>query len=121
MWKVNGVLLALLLANACESETDEQVSAEREACTEMCALVACQGDVESQQIADCADRCMDKRKQAAEQGVMCETANSRSIDCFKDLECEQYLAWEGGDNTICESQLQAFEDNCGELTFEFRP
>ena len=52
---------------------------------------------------------------------MCQNGYTQSVECFADLSCRQHLAWEGGDETICEAPLQTFDDNGGDLTFEFAP
>lgn len=121
MWKFIVLVTLIGVMGACETEDGGDPSPEREACVDMCALVACLGDVTSDQVSACADRCMEKRDDAQQRGAMCEAGYTRSVDCFAGLSCEQYLAWEGGDKTICEAPLQAFDNDCGDLTFEFGP
>jgi len=92
----------------------------RETCLEMCALIGCTGDVTAEQVDACADRCVDKQRAAEQVGAQCTDAYPRSVQCFAALECSEYLAWEGGDASVCQAPLSAFEQSCPDLTFDFR-
>ncbi len=119
-----GALVSMVCAawvlGGCGSDADEHRPVTREACLEMCGLVACDADVTAEQIEECADRCMDEQEETTRHGMSCTDAYASSVDCFGSLECGEFRAWEAGDEQICGEALAAFEHGCPGLRFDFR-
>lgn len=125
--KMNGIrtfaALAFLAAGTtnCRDQEEDGIVA-RETCAKVCSLVVCDGatEVDESYISDCSDRCVDKGDEARASSQQCTDAYVRTVDCFGDLRCPDYIAWENGDTTICDAELTGFMESCPGMTFDFR-
>ena len=115
-------LLATGTGNCRDQDGEDEGIVDRATCTRLCSLIVCDGvtEVGEDFASNCADRCIDKGADAQAIGEECADVYPRAVNCVGNLSCADYLKWEGGDDTICDTELTSFMESCPGLTFDFR-